>query len=161
MRAMLPAFVLCISTFTAAACPPAKTSNEEIASNLLEAILARDEASIVKIANNPPLFDEVSITYMIAPVGFEFPASTPHSSAYAVLHGRKILTDIAVTKQADGSQTLEIVYLPEDVATSVAELRARGDTVEEFRDYIACQVLVAADGTTRMQHVCYAESDAL
>lgn len=134
---------------------------DALPSRLLRAIVDRDAAAIRAIASNPAVFDDVAIAYLISErEDFRFPGPEPRKSAYAVLGNREVDMSVDITRNGDGSQVIEVIYLPKDSGRSVRQLRSDSSAVA-FRDYVACRIEVDPVGKSRMPHACYAETDIL
>ncbi|MDH5821898.1 hypothetical protein QFW77_02665 [Luteimonas sp. RD2P54] len=135
---------------------------EDLASDLLEAVMLRDEQALKAIANNPDVFDDVTIEYMIGDASTPFHGRADLRSAYSVLEGGRVLTKVAVTESQDGSKMVEVIYLPTSTAPDFVALTKMATTNRAipFRDYVMCSIVVR-DGSASMPHACYAETDAL
>ena len=145
--------------------PPALAAQpcaEKLADDLLAAIMSRDAQALKGIANNPDVFDDLAIEYLLGDVNTRFHGRSDLRSAYSVLKGRQVLTKVTVTESQDGSRVVEVVYLPTSTAPDFVRLAKMATTsrVIPFRDYVMCSIVIR-DGSMSMPHACYAETDAL
>jgi hypothetical protein len=135
---------------------------DKIAADLLAAITTRNEIELIRIANNPDVFDKDSIKYLIGGEDFRFPGRGDLRSAYAVLKNQKVLTKMTVTEKMDRSTELEVIFLPGRAAGDFIQLAnmTKAKRTRIFRDYVLCKVIIRA-GIVSMPHACYAETDAV
>lgn len=135
---------------------------EELANDLLAAIMSRDEQALKEIANNPDVFDGLAIEYLVGDAGARFHGRSDLKSAYSVLKGREVLIKVTVAGSQDGSKVVEMVYLPTSTAPDFVGLAtmAKENLAIPFRDYVMCSIVIR-DGSVSMPHACYAETDAL
>lgn len=134
---------------------------QAVAEGLLSAILAKDRASLSKIANNDRVFDAASLNVLVGTADEPQMLSPGFRSAYSILHGKKVITEVAVRRQG-GDVIVHIIYFPDEVARNIAEFRSKSVSGQaiQFRDYIVCEVLIRVQGTF-MQNACFAETDVL
>lgn len=164
MKRPLSFLVGCV--LAAGACQPVAQATqpcvEELADELLAAIISRDEQALKGIANNPDVFDDLAIGYLVGDASTRFHGRSDLRSAYSVLEGRQVLTKVTSTQSQDGSRVVEVVYLPTITAPDFVGLAkmATANRAIPFRDYVMCSIVIR-DGSVSMPHACYAETDAL
>lgn len=159
------AFALMLSATAQASSPSEAARNystEQYAKVLLNSIVSKDARALIRVANNPKVFDAVAVAYLVGHSTDAFPEKPQLKPAADVLARGRILTKIVATESIDGSLRIDIVFLPTKTASSfdgLSRLIKSGKAVL-FRDYIMCAA-VRRGSQFSMPHACYAETDVI
>ena len=155
--------LLCISQSIWAKCDKQTNFDKKSVPKLfLSYIKNRDSQAIGCLANNRSIFDPITMQFLVGDSDYKFPVRKDLRTAYSILSEGSVVTKVVMHENGDGSEDMDVVYLPEKTAGSFDELSRmiKSGKAEPFLNYVVCR-FHWNDDMVSMPHVCYAETDVV